>query len=170
MPFECLQFDRANEKFNKSLPDPVAEANLVDAKGEPLRCSWSYRCQVINRETGKLEVLQLKKGMLQDLISMCKTKRVDVTDYETGCDVVVTKEKTGPKAFNVKYTVDPFCIMEPSALSDEDRALIADLKPMEELFPAESPEDQAERLEKHLNYTPSENKQNEEEAASELGD
>lgn len=153
MPFECLQFDRNTERFNSALPDPVAEAGLTDAQGKPLRCSWSYRCQVINRATGKLEVLQLKKGMLQDLISLAKRKGINVTDYDTGCDIVVTREKTGPKAFNVKYTVDPFCL-EPTPLSDADRELIEDLKPMDELFPLETVEEQRTRLEKHLNYTP----------------
>lgn len=168
MPFECLQFDRNTERFNSSLPDPIQEAGLVDAKGEPLRCSWAYRCQVINRATGKLCVLQLKKGMLQDLISLAKRRKVNVTDYDNGCDIVVTREKTGPKAFNVKYSVDPYCLDEPSPLSDADRELIKDLKPMEELFPLETPEEQRVRLEKHLNYNPNQDDSKTKEDISDL--
>lgn len=148
-PFECLQFDRNTELFDKSLPDPVAEAGLKDAKGERLKCSWSYKCLAINRATNEVEVLQLKKGMLQEIIKFAQKKKMDPTDIETGTDIVVNREKTGPMAFNVKYSVDPFS-MESTPLSDSDRELIAELRSIDELFPKETAKDQRARLEKHL--------------------
>jgi len=127
--FECLQFDRSTEAFNSSLPDPIKEANLEDGKGNPLRCSWSYRCQVINRATGELEVLTLKKGMLQDIIKYAKKKKLNPTSFDNGVWLKVERIFEGPKAFNVKYTVDPF-EFEASALTDEELALVKDLKPI----------------------------------------
>lgn len=167
-PFECLQFDRAREEFDNLRPDPVKELALKDSKGEPLRCSWSYKCQVINRDTGALEVLQLKKGMLQDIIKFATKQKINPTDFETGCDITVAREKTGPLPFNVAYSVDPFS-MQSTALSDEDKELVSELKPIDELFKQETPDDQRERLQRHLTGgEKQENDSSAEEAISEL--
>lgn len=173
-PFECLQFDRKNEKFNPSVPDPVKELNLTNEKGEPLRCQWAYRCQVINKKTGNVEVLGLKKGMLEEIIALARSADAtvnDPTDYDNGCWVKVTRTKTGPNAFNVSYRVDPLTFMKPTPLTDSERALIEGLKSIDEVFPLESPEDQRERLDKHLNGSDEEGTENDDaanEAVSEL--
>lgn len=151
LPFECLQFDREAERFNQSLPDPVKELGLEDGQGKPIRCGWAYRCQVINKATGKLEVLSLKKGMLQDIITYSKKKGINPTDFENGVWLTVTREKTGPKAFNVKYTVDPFCFANPEPLTDEEKESVEKMKPINDLFPRETAEEQRARLDKHLN-------------------
>ena len=148
-PFECLTFDRENEKFDNSQPDPVGELKLKDAKGGDLRCSWSYKCQVINRATNQLEVLQLKKGMLSEIIKFSQKQSIDPTNFETGCDITVNREKTGPLPFNVAYSVDPFS-MTSVALSEADHVLVAELKKIDELFEKETPAAQRERLQRHL--------------------
>lgn len=149
MSFECLQFDRDNEKFNPSLPDPIKEANLEDGKGDPLRCGWGYRCQVINKATGAVEVLTLKKGMLQDIIKYAKKKGINPTSFDQGVWIRVDRVQDGPKVFNVKYTVDPF-EFEPSALTEDELELLKDLKPIDEVFPRETAEEQRARLKTHL--------------------
>tara|TARA_Y100001963_G_scaffold35156_1_gene49016 strand:+ start:161 stop:835 length:675 start_codon:yes stop_codon:yes gene_type:complete len=148
LPFECLQFDRENEKFNPSLPDPVKDLGIKDANGEDLRCGWAYRCNVINKATGKLEVLTLKKGMLQDIISYAKRKKVNPTDPETGCWITVERQKTGPHAFNVKYIVDPYFESEP--LTEKELGLVKEMKPLDEVFVRETYEEQKKRLQDHI--------------------
>ncbi len=149
LPFEALQFDRESEKFDNSRGCPVQDAGIKDAKGEDLRCNWSYKCQVINQATGQLEVLQLKKGMLTDIISVAQQLGMDPTDPVTGTWLTVNRKKTGPKAFNVEYNLAQLkCKQE--ALDTDSLALIADLQPIEARFPIETYEHQAERLSRHL--------------------
>ena len=148
-PFEALQFDRETETFDNSRGCPVSDAGIKDAKGEDLRCQWSYKCQVINKATGNLEVLQLKKGMLSEIITVAQDMEIDPTCPETGTWLTVNRAKTGPKAFNVEYKLRQMKC-KSSALSDDEMVLIKDLTPIEEKFPVETYEKQAARLNKHL--------------------
>lgn len=170
-PFEALQFNRENEKFDNSLGCPVRDAGIKDAKGEDIRCQWSYKCQVINAATGNVEVLQLKKGMLTEIISVAQQLGMDPTDLETGTWLTVKREKTGPLPFNVKYSLAQLkCKAE--ALSAEDLAKLEGIKTIEELFPKESYEDQAARLAKHLTGDSNDSAEDnnvDSEAVSELG-
>ena len=155
VPFEALQFSRTDEKFDNSLPCPVSELKLSNAKGEPLRCQWSYKCLVINRATGKVEVLQLKKGMLAEIISFASQMGKDPTDLDTGYDLTVERKKTGPLPFNVEYNLQQVKVMTAIntgkvGASDADKALIADAKDIEEMFEVETVAKQRERLAKVL--------------------
>tara|TARA_Y100001938_G_scaffold149633_1_gene237128 strand:- start:349 stop:1020 length:672 start_codon:yes stop_codon:yes gene_type:complete len=149
MPFECLAFDPETETFNRGAPDPVRDAGVKDHKGEDIKCGWSYVCQVIEKSSGDIKVLQLKKGMLQDIISAAKQLGMDPTDLDEGCWITVNRKKTGPLAYNVKYEVQQL-LMKPSALSDEEKAKVAEAKPIDEIFERETYDAQAERLRKHL--------------------
>ena len=149
LPFEALQFDRETEAFDNTRGCPVSDAGIKDAKGDDLRCQWSYKCQVINKATGLLEVLQLKKGMLTDIISVAQQLEMDPTDPETGTWLTVNRKKTGPKTFNVEYNLAQLkCKSTP--LTDDELALIKDLAPIGEKFAVETYEKQAARLAKHL--------------------
>jgi len=149
LPFEALQFDRENEKFDNSRPCPVRDMGLKNEKGEDIRCQWSYKCQVINKATGAVEVLQLKKGIMNDTISVAQDLGIDPTDLDTGCWITVNRKKTGPLAYNVEYSVRQLkCKSTP--LEDEDRALLEDIKSIEVLFPLETYAEQSARLTKHL--------------------
>jgi len=149
LPFEALQFSRETEAFDNSKGCPVSDLGLLDAKGETLRCQWSYKCQVINKATGQLEVLQLKKGMLTEIISVAQQLELDPTDLETGTWLTVNRKKTGPKAFNVEYSLAQLKCKSTS-LEDEFRPLVADLVAIEAKFPVETYESQTTRLSKHL--------------------
>jgi|TARA_R110000744_G_scaffold153988_1_gene268565 hypothetical protein len=149
LPFEALQFNRSTEKFENSNPCAVRDKGVLDIKGEDIRCQWSYKCQVINKATGAVEVLQLKKGILNDIISVAQQLQFDPTDLDTGTWVTVTRKSTGPLPFNVEYTLQQLkCKSEPMAA--EDLAKIEGIKTIEELFPKETYESQSERLEKHI--------------------
>jgi hypothetical protein len=148
-PFECLAFQPKIESFDRTASDPVRDAGLKDAKGEDIKCQWSYRCQVINDASGEVQVLQLKKGMLTDIISAAKQLKMDPTNLDTGCWISVKRVKTGPLQYNVKYEVQQL-LMRPEALTDELKEKALEAKPMGELFERESYDAQAERLRKHV--------------------
>lgn len=149
LPFPALQYDREEEKFDNSRACPVREAGLKTDDGKDVTCKWAYKCHVINKATGLVEVLQLKKGMLADISTLAQDLEVDPSDLEDGFWVTVTRVKTGPKVFNVEYKLRHMKCT-PSPLEDEYRELLTDLKSMEELFPVETYEKQKERLHKHL--------------------
>lgn len=150
LPFDALQFDRETEKFNNTLGCPVRDKGIKDKKGEEdLRCQWSYKCQVINKATGEVEVLQLKKGMLAEIISVAQQLGMDPTDLDTGTWLTVERKKTGPMVFNVEYKLQQL-MCKASSLEDEFRAKLVDLKKITEIFPRETYTEQATRLDKHL--------------------
>jgi hypothetical protein len=149
LPFECLQFVRDREKFDNSLPDPVKDLGIKNDKGEDVRCQWAYKALVINKATGAVEVLQLKKGILNDIISVAKQTGMDPTDLDTGCWIHVERKKTGPLPYNVEYAVQQLkCISSP--LEPEYRELAQNARNIEEMFPRETYEEQMERLKRHL--------------------
>lgn len=152
VPFECLAFNREKEVFDNVEKDWVQEY-VKDKDGEPIKCSWAYAVQVINRETGKLEILNLKKKMFEALIKFCRDAELDPTDYEKGFNIVVDRVKTGSNAYNVEYNLNYVKMMKNQSgepLSDKDRELIKDLKPIEEIIPRPSAEEQKKALLNHL--------------------
>jgi hypothetical protein len=172
VPFECLQFNPETERFDNTISCPIREANLrnpTDAK-KPLASSWSYKCLVINKKSGKIEVLQLKKGIMEGIKDAASQMGINPTDVDTGTWITVVRKKTGPLAYNVDYTVQQLkCRSEP--LSDELKELASKAKSIETMFPRETYEAQKARLNKLLSGESSQsNNDSAEEALSELGD
>lgn len=140
IPLECLAFSRDAEKFTNEEEDCVREFY------PDLKCSWSYAAQVLDISTGKLEVINLKKKLFQQIIALAEDLG-DPTDVETGWDIYFKKEKTGPLAFNVEYTLlQRRC--KNRALTEDERAVLAGMKPMDEIFPRPTAEAQRKLLEK----------------------
>lgn len=149
LPFEALQFDRASEKFDNTRPCPVRALGIKDAQGKDLRCSWSYKCLVINKASGKIEVLQMKKGIIEDIKSVASQLEIDPTNVDTGTWFTVTRKKTGPLPMNVEYVLHQLkCKSTP--LTEEEKELVNSAKPIDEMFPVETYEKQLERLKRHL--------------------
>ena len=146
-PFECLRFDRKTEKFISGAVDPVSEFGLKEkdpenpGKMRPLRCKRAYKCMVINRETGKLEAMDLKKSIFDGIISAMK--ELEVSD-PTSIDFVVTR--TGDKWHEVKYTINAIATMklkgspEVAKLHESDKEIMENMKSLDELFPRMDPE------------------------------
>ena len=126
VPLECLSFDRENEVFNNRLPDPVRKA-FPDKK-----CSWAYQSFVIDRKDGKVKLFDHKKKLFEAILDAAKQKLGDPTNVETGWDIVFTKTKTGPQAYNVEYKLETFKL-EPSALSTEDKTAIKEAGKIEDV-------------------------------------
>jgi hypothetical protein len=140
IPFECLAFNRNSEEFDHSEKDYVQEYY------PDLKCGWAYACQVIDPTDGTVKVLDLKKKMWEQICNAAEDLG-DPTDVDTGWDVVVKRSKSGPLPFNVEYTLQVLrCKTRP--LTESERALIADLKSMEEVVPRPTPDKQKAQLEK----------------------
>jgi hypothetical protein len=138
---ECLSFDREKEKFTNVEKDWFSEYFPEE------KCSWSYLVQVIDPKDNKLKVLGLKKKLFQSMLDLAQEHLGDPTDAENGWDVVVSKKKTGPLPFNVEYTLDQLACKK-RALTDEEKELIKNIKPIDELFPRPAPEEQKAFIER----------------------
>lgn len=157
--FECLRFIRETEKFQNSLPDPVNEKGFTEKneKGETvsLRPKRAYACVVINRKTGKLELMDLKKSVFDEILSYMRSEGLS-----NPSDVEFFIEKTGTRWNEVKYKVDAIKTLKfnndkagVAGLHAGDVEMLDGLKPIEELVPRESVEEQRANLEAFLSAT-----------------
>lgn len=138
IPLECLSFDRNTESFTN------VEKDWVRAYYPDLKCGWSYATQCI--DNGEVKVVNLKKKLWEQIITAAEDLG-DPTDPETGWDVCFKKVKTGPLPYNVEYQLQALKC-KPSSLSEDDKALHAELKSMDEVMPRPTPDAQKELLDR----------------------
>ena len=141
IPIECLAFDRKLEKFTNVEKDWFKHYFPKDS------FSWSYLAQAIDLRDGKLKMLGLKKDLFEQIKTAAKSIG-DPTDIENGWDVIVDKVSTGDGAFNVKYTLLQL-ELKNRPLTEEERETIKDLKPIDEVNPRPTPEEQKAFIEKN---------------------
>ena len=146
IPLECLSFDRNTETFNNK------EKDWVRQYYPDLRCCWSYATQCI--DNGEVKVVNLKKKLWEQIITAAEDLG-DPTDIETGWEIKFKRVKTGPLPYNVEYQLQPLKC-KPSALSEEDAALVAELKSMDDVMPRPTPDAQKELLDRIRQESPSE--------------
>lgn len=156
VPFENLSFDRREERFVKGAEDPVAELGLqekdTENKGQMrrMRSKRAYKCMVINRETGKLEAMDLKKSIFDGILTTMN--ELGVKD-PTSIDFVI--KRTGEQWYEVKYEINQIKTMKLQSQAPElhanDDELIASMKPLDELFPRVSPNEQRKALSAWMN-------------------
>ena len=138
IPMECLSFDRNSERFNNVEKDWVREYY------PDLKCGWSYATQCI--EGGKVKVVNLKKKLWEQIITAAEDLG-DPTDPDTGWDICFKRVKTGPLPYYVEYQLQALKC-KPRPLTDEERALIADLKSMDDVMSRPTPDAQKELLDR----------------------
>ena len=138
IPFECLAFDRGLEKFTNT------ETDWVKKYYPDLKCSWAYSMQCI--DDGKVKIINLKKKLLEQIMIAAEDLG-DPTDPDTGWDVQFRKQKTGPLPINVEYTLQSLKC-KTRELTPEEKALLVDLKSMDDILPRPTPEAQKELLDK----------------------
>jgi len=138
IPLECLSFDRNTESFTN------VEKDWVRTYYPDLKCGWSYATQCI--DNGEVKVVNLKKKLWEQIITAAEDLG-DPTDPDTGWDVCFKKVKTGPLPYNVEYQLQALKC-KPSALSEDDKALYAELKSMDEVMPRPTPDAQKELLDR----------------------
>ncbi len=149
-PVECLGFDRDQERFTNVTRDVVQE-RMPDIDN----CKYAYVCQVLTQD-GEVKVMNLKSKFFKELQSLCtKTAKrkgmkngFDVTDLMEGSWVTVEKKKTGPKAYNIEYIVDPFSLEPGTPLSADHRAVVADAVDLDSQFERQTPEEIGEYLDR----------------------
>jgi hypothetical protein len=158
--FENLGFDRELEKFVAGAPDPVKELGLTELdanrKVVPIKSKRSYKLQVLNRSTNQMEILDLKTSIFNGMISyMQDTGIEDVTSVEW---VVM---KSGTTWNDTTYTLDILKTQrankDTAAVATQheaDQEILAKAKPISELFPRETYEQQKKRLQTFLSAAP----------------
>ncbi len=139
VPIECLGFNRDIEKFENK------EKDWVRHYFPDMKCSWSYKSLAIDRSDGKIKAVDHKKKLLQDIVKFAKNLG-DPTDMEAGWDIVVTRAKTGPLAFNVEYSLE-FGDLKSTSLTDEEKAAVAESGTLDDMFPRPTPEQQKQFIE-----------------------
>ena len=142
IPVECLAFDRDTESWKNAEKDWVAEYY------PDLKAGWAYSVQCIDLQDGKVKVFNLKRKLLEQIISAAK-ELGDPCDLEKGWEVHFERKKTGPNVFNVEYTLNQIKSMKNTKpVTDEQREAIAAATPIDELLPRPTPEQQKEFLDK----------------------
>lgn len=142
IPVECLSFDRNKEKFTNVEKDWVREYY------PDLKCSWAYVVQGYDVNEKKPVVINLKKKLFEQILQAAEDLG-DPTDPDNGWDIVFKRTKTGSLAFNVEYTLSVLRCKKRS-LSDEEREIIANAQPVDELVPRLTADEQKDFIEKNL--------------------
>ena len=132
MPFECLSFDRNEERFNNKEKDWVRDYY------PDLKCGWSYAMQCIHN--GEVKVINLKKKLFEQILTAAEDLG-DPTDPETGWDVKFKRVKTGPLAYNVEYQLQVLKC-KPRPLDEAEQALVGGLKSMDDVMARPTPDAQ----------------------------
>ena len=132
IPFECLSFDRNEERFNNKEKDWVREYY------PDLKCGWSYAMQCI--DNGEVKVINLKKKLFEQILTAAEDLG-DPTDVESGWDVKFKRVKTGPLPYNVEYQLQVLkCKHRP--LDEDELAAVASLKSMDDVMARPTPDAQ----------------------------
>ena len=161
IPIECLAFSREKEKFDNLEKDHVPDYY------PDLKCSWSYSINCIDPKDGRVKALNLKKKLFEQILTAAEDLG-DPTDYDTGWDVVFKRQKTGPLAFNVEYTLQVLRC-KPRALSAEEKAAADSAQSIDEKFPRPTADEVKALLEKITTAQEDEGDDSEQEAIKELG-
>jgi hypothetical protein len=153
LPFECLAFNRDEERFDN------AEVDHVKEYYPQLKCGWAYAVQAFDAAEGadksKIIVVNLKKKLFEAII-LAAEDLGDPTDPDTGWDVVFRKVKTGPLPINVEYQLQVLKC-KPRPLDATERATLATIKSMDELLVRPTAAAQKELLDKLRSGATSEN-------------
>ena len=141
IPMECLSFDRNSERFNNVEKDWVREYY------PDLKCGWSYATQCI--DNGQIKVVNLKKKLWEQIITAAEDLG-DPTNPETGWDICFKRVKTGPLPYNDEYQLQALKC-KPRALTEDELALVGELKSMDDVMPRPTPDAQKELLDRVRN-------------------
>ena len=140
MPVECLQFDRDTESFNANTRDPFKEISPDVYAEKP---QFAYVCNVLDRKDNKIKLLDLRSTIYAQIVEYATNPEYGTpADPETGYDLTLKKEKTGPLPQNVKYTIIP--ARSSKALTDEEKSM--ELYDLTKIFKRSTYDEQKEWL------------------------
>jgi len=145
-PVEALNFDRATEEWNNSLPDPMSEVPEEVFSDKP---QFAYVCNIINRGSTQVELFDIKATIYKEVVNYAVDPDYgNPADENEGYDITVTREKTGPLPQNVKYSVRPGRASSP--LTDEEKAM--ELYDLDKIFKRQTYDEQKQWLLKNTAY------------------
>ena len=160
--FDNLAFNPATERWDSGQPDVVKEFGFTERneKGEtvPMKSKRNYQIQILNRASGKLEVMSLSKSMFDSIVAYCRDTGVtDVGSLELFID------KTGDQARwnSIRYNLNQVKTMQfnsqPAKVEEaraKDGELLKDMKDIKELFPRPTPEELRAQIQAFLESKP----------------
>ena len=160
--FDNLAFNPKTERWDSGEPDVVKEFGFTERneKGEtvPMKSKRNYQIQILNRSSGKLEVMSLSKGMFDSIVAYCRDTGVtDVGSLE------LFIEKTGDAARwnSIRYNLNQVKTMQfnnqPAKVAEaraKDDELLKDVKDIRELFPRPSAEELRTQIQTFLDAKP----------------
>ena len=135
MPLECLSFSRETEKFTTE-DDPFKElsADVFSDKSQ-----FAYICNIIDRNDGRIKIFDLKSTIYRQIVDFAGNPEYGNPAHpDTGYDITVKKEKTGPLPQNVKYTCLP--ARASTALTEEEKT--AELFDLNRIYKRQTYEEQ----------------------------
>jgi hypothetical protein len=140
MPVECLQFNRETESFDASIRDPFKD---IDPDVYSEKPQFAYVCNVIDRKDNRVKLFDLRSTIYAQIVEYARNEDYgSPADSESGYDLTIKKEKTGPLPQNVKYTIIP--ARASKALSDEERAM--ELYDLSKIFKRQTYDEQKQWL------------------------
>lgn len=134
-PVECLAFNRETEEFDNAEKDWVKDY-YPDAKPE-----WAYAsiCIDLSSDNPQVCIFNHKRKLFGTITDMVEDLG-DPSDPETGWDLVFSRDKNGPKVYNVEYTVKQLRC-KTRALTEEERALFEASPSIDEILKRPAAED-----------------------------
>ena len=161
LPFESLSFNHENEKWLRGAADPVREKGFTESDGKggtkPISSKRAYVCVVINRATGQLEALDLKKSIFDGII---KFMQESDENYGNPSEFELVIDKTGVKWNEVKYAINVMATLKANkdkaalkALHEQDAKILEGLKEPMEYWPRVTAEEQRAALDEFLART-----------------
>lgn len=146
MPVECLQFSRETESFDNGAQDPFKEIDDAIYADKP---QFSYVCNVIDRADGQVKLFDLRSTIYSQIVDYATNPDYgNPSDDDSGYDLTIKKEKTGPLPQNVKYTCIP--ARNNAALTDAEKGL--ELFDLSKIYKRQTYEEQKEWLLKNTAY------------------
>lgn len=140
LPFECLEFNRETETFDR------AEKDWVKEYFPDIKCGWGYAMMCLHQ--GKPKIFNFKKKLFEQIMANVEDLG-DPTDPETGWVLHFEKKKTGPLPINIEYTLQTIkCMNSKGPLTNAEKELIDGSKTIGEILVRPTPEAQKETLEK----------------------
>jgi hypothetical protein len=146
MPVECLRFDRQKESFNDSIKDPMKEISEDIYAEKP---QFAYVCNVIDRTDGKIKIFDLRSTIYKQVVDYATNPDYgNPADDDSGYDITIKKEKTGPLPQNVKYSVIP--ARSNSAVTETEKKL--ELFELDKIYKRQTYEEQKQWLLQNTSY------------------
>lgn len=118
--FDSFRFNRATEKFNNSLPDPIQEMHITQfnkwsKSSEEIKSRKNYLCWVLDRNDGsKMKLMELKSSLNDSINELMRQLYGDGLKSPMQIDIEVSRSGEGK---DTRYSVNIVKAMKDLAKS-----------------------------------------------------